>query len=914
VRIGPAEAPASGQVIVRFAQGEILEAAVSPGGQWLALVLESRLQAGLWLTRLDGSGLRLLDRSEALLDLSWSPDGSRLAYRAALPGERELINRLGEKTVLPALSDQVRLLDAANGQVASLLLADPEEAVDVLGWAQGAALFAASQAAGDRPTLVIRRSGQPETAGVFSLEIESAVLQAVQPQAGVQPGLLAPDGGRLLAADGDDALAVQDWQGGRLGPALPSGRGFSAAWSADGGRVLFTRWDAAVRQTTLNTLDIASGQSQVLFPLEPAGDWRLLSAAPQDAWLAAWRYPGGLYLVRQADGGMVNVPAASGFAGWLRAETLPQRLAFSAPLTATVTVTPTVTITPTITVTPTPTPTRTPGPIRVALLLPLVYKQVIPEYPPVCPESTSSCPVERYLGFQPSRASLAGSLVAAAGNALGDQAPAYDRIYYGLPPNPSLVSVSPARPIPHILVRGVAWQESTWLQFAESFTNPENKNACTLLSFDCGYGLMQITSCMGADGCGWFTPRRVSAEISYNLGAGANFLISKWNGIPYFLGENDHTHPADWYYALIAYNGFGTRNDPNNSDYDPRRPPYLEGGVYSRTYEEKVFGWLAHPEQALASGLWLWRPTRLAEVPRGIFGLSGTWLPPDMTTRPLIHLLYDVTVNNGAGPVLRLENTTDDTQAADILLYNASNSFNRRWLDDSNQPPWFVRPYIRLAPGEQRDIPIAEAFFNESFTGYIRLVATAGVDASLVQPGGLAPGQPAGEAPAACTPLLANGGFESFTSGFPASWSVSSSESYPLADSTWFRSGHYGAYLAGYNNAVDSLSQQVTVTQAISSASLGYAWYVQSREAESAPANDILTLRLSDGSGSLIAALPLLSNQSPRSAWGQASLDLTAYLAPYAGQAVRLTLEGRNNASGQTAFYLDDLSLQVCAP
>jgi hypothetical protein len=77
----------------------------------------------------------------------------------------------------------------------------------------------------------------------------------------------------------------------------------------------------------------------------------------------------------------------------------------------------------------------------------------------------------------------------------------------------------------------MAWQESHWLQFANSENDPDNTYACTLVSEDCGYGLMQITSCM-SDGCGWFAPIRVAGELTYNLGTGTNFLIKKWNEMP----------------------------------------------------------------------------------------------------------------------------------------------------------------------------------------------------------------------------------------------------------------------------------------------------------------------------------------------------------------------------------------------
>jgi len=141
----------------------------------------------------------------------------------------------------------------------------------------------------------------------------------------------------------------------------------------------------------------------------------------------------------------------------------------------------------------------------------------------------------------------------AVANTLGNNGPPYDRINRGLPPNMTQEPVSASRPIPHIILRGMAWQESHWLQFADAVSDPDNTHACTLVSGDCGYGVMQITSCM-SDGCGWFEPSRVSGEYTYNLGTGTNFLIQKWNAtwMP-FIGDNDHTVAEQWYYAVIAY-------------------------------------------------------------------------------------------------------------------------------------------------------------------------------------------------------------------------------------------------------------------------------------------------------------------------------------------------------------------------
>jgi len=124
-------------------------------------------------------------------------------------------------------------------------------------------------------------------------------------------------------------------------------------------------------------------------------------------------------------------------------------------------------------------------------------------------------------------------------------------------------------------------------------------------------------------------------------------------------------------YGVTAYNYWTQCNDPNRTttdpdpychhqgSYDPSRPPFGDLGVPpDYPYQEYIWGWMAHPERARALPTpWLWRPTNLAAVPRGIFGLSGSWAPPSGTTLALVHLLPDIRVANGVEPSIVLRNT-----------------------------------------------------------------------------------------------------------------------------------------------------------------------------------------------------------------------------------------------------------------
>ena len=134
--------------------------------------------------------------------------------------------------------------------------------------------------------------------------------------------------------------------------------------------------------------------------------------------------------------------------------------------------------------------------------------------------------------------------------------------------------------VPSILLYAVAYTEFAWKQFDASF----GQNGPTLISFDCGYGIMQITGGMINDTHG----QRVAAEPAYNIGTGALSLIAKWNAVENFVGTNDPAIVEDWYFATWAYNGYYWVNDPNNPASTPiARPmtvPNLAPIIHTRNW------------------------------------------------------------------------------------------------------------------------------------------------------------------------------------------------------------------------------------------------------------------------------------------------------------------------------------------
>lgn len=553
-----------------------------------------------------------------------------------------------------------------------------------------------------------------------------------------------------------------------------------------------------------------------------------------------------------------------------------------------------------------------------------------------CPPPPAGCPQERVYGYQPYRYDMRPTFNNAAGNSLGNDGPTYGQAAHDLPPEfggPGItyVDISPARPLPQILLRGMGWQESSWKQF----DGADGTYACTLVSLDCGYGVMQMTSCMDT-GCGWFAPERAAGEPAYNLGTGTNFLVQeKWNwfSTPIYrlIGDNDHTAPEDWYYSVTAYNGWSACNDPNRTEYlgecpeDRRnppsrtRPPYGEGASPVYPYQEKVWGWMAHPENASAGTHWLWRPTRIAWVPRGIFGLDplGSWKPPYWTPQPVFTLLRDIQVADGHGPTIVLRNTRSDlTLAADIAFYNQDHTFNRWWLDNNCSDGLFDAYcyYIRLDPHETLLLPTTHVFPG-TFSGYARVSASEGVEVSL---------RPSPThfvfLPVAFKhyhhwsiggsyEVIDNGGFEEFVNGRPRDWQVSSSDGYPLADGTWFYEGHYGAYLGGYDYANDQLRQGFTLPSGAQSVRLTYVWYIRSEEG-STVAYDHLRVYLRDSNGDEIALLDGKDNTSARDVWYPEEIWYSDFEG-YGGQTVYLSFEVNTDYSLPTAFFVDNVALTV---
>ncbi|MCY4640887.1 MAG: hypothetical protein OXC94_11190 [Chloroflexi bacterium] len=174
--------------------------------------------------------------------------------------------------------------------------------------------------------------------------------------------------------------------------------------------------------------------------------------------------------------------------------------------------------------------------------------------------------------------------------------------------------------LPPTLLKAIAWVESRMTMAISGVAFSSSGPA--LVSFDCGHGIMQVTTGMTVPlGIDSPTDRQasVATHYAYNIAGGAALLAAKWNEAPErrpVAGTDTGSDPTlveNWYYAVWGYNGFtGPGSNSSNHPSDPGfgswpRPAYRCDGNQSRTdypYQELVWGCLARPPTLGGAPLW----------------------------------------------------------------------------------------------------------------------------------------------------------------------------------------------------------------------------------------------------------------------------------------------------------------------
>lgn len=215
---------------------------------------------------------------------------------------------------------------------------------------------------------------------------------------------------------------------------------------------------------------------------------------------------------------------------------------------------------------------------------------------------------------------------------------------------------------PCVLLKAIYLTESSWRQFC---TTSE-----TVISFDCGYGIAQVTSGMRRGDTSAYDANRVASSAAYNVSVGAAILADKWRASP-CVGDNDPQVVEDWYFAAWGYNGFSTRNNPNNPMFAADRREFRTPGLASAQvrgnypYQELVWGYAHYPLTAAHyAGVALAypargeicascaRPTASISRPAGSHrGTCPTTTPMDAGTPRDVPVVIDTGVRPDTGPL-----------------------------------------------------------------------------------------------------------------------------------------------------------------------------------------------------------------------------------------------------------------------
>lgn len=121
--------------------------------------------------------------------------------------------------------------------------------------------------------------------------------------------------------------------------------------------------------------------------------------------------------------------------------------------------------------------------------------------------------------------------------------------------NQKLETIAKEKGIPSILLKAIAYQESTWRQF-DSQGNPVLSR-----TVHPAIGIMQIATYNDSD---LDTIQKLKTDIDFNIRRGADLLNEKWAFVPK-IGDGDRNKLENWYFALWAYNTWSGKNNPNEA-------------------------------------------------------------------------------------------------------------------------------------------------------------------------------------------------------------------------------------------------------------------------------------------------------------------------------------------------------------
>lgn len=124
----------------------------------------------------------------------------------------------------------------------------------------------------------------------------------------------------------------------------------------------------------------------------------------------------------------------------------------------------------------------------------------------------------------------------------------------------------------------------------------------------------------------------------------------------------------------------------------------------------------------------------------------------------------------------------------------------------------------------------------------------------------------------------------------------------------WTRSWCWSAYFADYNNADDRLYQSVTIPSGVYSARLKLYLYIFTEEGTSYP-YDYFHVELQDSAGNTLQSF-LQADNTMEGGWWKGTMSWSNF-STHAGKTRRIFMQGENDAILPTAFFVDDVTLDV---
>ena len=163
------------------------------------------------------------------------------------------------------------------------------------------------------------------------------------------------------------------------------------------------------------------------------------------------------------------------------------------------------------------------------------------------------------------------------------------------------------------------------------------------------------------------------------------------------------------------------------------------------------------------------------------------------------------------------------------------------------------------------------------------------------------PGEGRDFPPTTCGSALVNGGFEPDTTP----WVLDGSAGHCSSPA---HSGDYSVRVGGTQDG--SLCQEIVLPANLLEGDLAYCLYADSTE--SAPRKDFLEIALKDENGNSINTLKA-TNDLDEQYLNRWSCDEFALDSSYAGRTVRFCFSSDVDSANDTFWYIDDVSLQICA-